>query len=256
MAWSQQIPALLVSTAAGIVVTKGGIEGSADAALVRTSLAAPRSRWRWPPVRPRYWRCCQDFRRCRSWCWPGWPVAAHGCATSIRRWRRLRRGGRGGNGVDRTADRRTLCAWTRCGWSWATGCSRWPAATARGLAEQIKVCARAIASEMGFVLPPGAHPGRPIPLPADSYLIRIKEIEAGKGGPQSTMLLAMDPKGSASGLPGETTREPAFGLPALSISPSVKEEALFRGCTVVDPPSVLTTHLTEVVRENMAELLS
>ncbi len=55
---------------------------------------------------------------------------------------------------------------------------------------------------------------------------------------------------------GEVTREPAFGLPALWIDPALKEEALFRGCTVVDPPSVLTTHLTEVVRETMAELLS
>ena len=55
---------------------------------------------------------------------------------------------------------------------------------------------------------------------------------------------------------GEPTREPAFGLPALWIDPALKEEALFRGCTVVDPPSVLTTHLTETVRENMSELLS
>ena len=69
------------------------------------------------------------------------------------------------------------------------------------------------------------------------------------------MLLAMDPKG-AMPVQGEPTREPAFGLPALWIDPALKEEAMFRGCTVVDPPSVLTTHLTEVVRENMAELLS
>jgi flagellar biosynthesis protein FlhA len=66
----------------------------------------------------------------------------------------------------------------------------------------------------------------------------------------------MDPKGGTPTLQGEPTHEPAFGLAALWVDPALKEEALFRGCTVVDPPSVLTTHLTEVVRENMAELLS
>ena len=93
-------------------------------------------------------------------------------------------------------------------------------------------------------------------LAADHYSIRVKEIEAGCGDLRPTMLLAMDPKGGAPALQGEQTHEPAFGLPALWIEPALKEEALFRGCTVVDPPSVLTTHLTEVVRENMAELLS
>jgi flagellar biosynthesis component FlhA len=50
--------------------------------------------------------------------------------------------------------------------------------------------------------------------------------------------------------PGEKTVEPAFGLPALWIDAARKEEAMFRGCTVVDPASVLTTHMTEIVREN------
>jgi flagellar biosynthesis protein FlhA len=66
----------------------------------------------------------------------------------------------------------------------------------------------------------------------------------------------MDPKGGTPAVQGEQTREPAFGLPALWIDASLKEEAMFHGCTVVDPCSVLTTHLTEVVRENMADLLS
>ena len=70
------------------------------------------------------------------------------------------------------------------------------------------------------------------------------------------MLLAMDPAGATPPISGEETREPAFGLPAMWIEPETREEAMFRGCTVVDPPSVLTTHLTELVRENVAELLS
>jgi flagellar biosynthesis protein FlhA len=66
----------------------------------------------------------------------------------------------------------------------------------------------------------------------------------------------MDPAGGVPDMPGEKTTEPAFGLPALWIEASQREEALVRGCTVVDPPSVLATHLTELVREMMAELLS
>ena len=66
----------------------------------------------------------------------------------------------------------------------------------------------------------------------------------------------MNPLGGMPDVPGEQTREPAFGLPALWIEQDMKEQAMFLGCTVVDPPSVLTTHLTECVREAMSELLS
>jgi flagellar biosynthesis protein FlhA len=123
------------------------------------------------------------------------------------------------------------------------------------LTEQIKSLRRSIAAEMGFVLPPVRIQDN-MQLSPDSYVIRIKEIEAGRGELRPTMLLAMDPKGGVPDLPGERTDEPAFGLPALWIEPVRKEEALFRGATVVDPASVLTTHLTEVVKQCMAELLS
>ena len=123
------------------------------------------------------------------------------------------------------------------------------------LTEQIKGLRRAIASEMGFVLPPVRIQDN-MQLPANEYVVRIKEIEAGKGELRPTKLLAMDPGGAMPALEGEETREPSFGLPALWIEPELKDEAMFRGCTVVDPPSVLTTHLTEMVRENVAELLS
>jgi flagellar biosynthesis protein FlhA len=57
-------------------------------------------------------------------------------------------------------------------------------------------------------------------------------------------------------LPGEETTEPTFGLPAMWISDTFREEALFKNYTVVDPPTVVTTHLTEVVKDNMPEMLS
>jgi flagellar biosynthesis protein FlhA len=68
--------------------------------------------------------------------------------------------------------------------------------------------------------------------------------------------MAMDPRGGQIQLPGEHTKEPAFGLPATWIEEGLREEATFRGYTVVDPATVLTTHLTEVLKDSMADLLS
>jgi flagellar biosynthesis protein FlhA len=70
------------------------------------------------------------------------------------------------------------------------------------------------------------------------------------------MLLVMDPRGEDISLPGETTHEPTFGLPAMWVEENNREEAMFRGYTVVDPATVITTHLTELIRDNMSELLT
>ncbi|MFQ5468121.1 MAG: FHIPEP family type III secretion protein, partial [Kiloniellaceae bacterium] len=112
-----------------------------------------------------------------------------------------------------------------------------------------------LAQEMGFVLP-SVRIQDNLQLPANTYVVRVKEIESGRGELRPGMLLVMDPKGEQIPLSGEETIEPTFGLPAMWVDDSVREEALFRGYTVVDPPTVITTHLTEVVKDNMAELLS
>ncbi|MFQ5955992.1 MAG: FHIPEP family type III secretion protein, partial [Kiloniellales bacterium] len=123
------------------------------------------------------------------------------------------------------------------------------------LTDQIKALRRQLAQEMGFVLP-SVRIQDNLQLPANTYVIRVKEIEAGRGELRPNMLLVMDPRGEKIPLAGEETTEPTFGLPAMWIESGAREEALFRGYTVVDPPTVITTHLTEVVKDNMAELLS
>ncbi|MFA7429838.1 MAG: flagellar biosynthesis protein FlhA [Rhodospirillaceae bacterium] len=123
------------------------------------------------------------------------------------------------------------------------------------LTDQIKALRRALAVEMGFIMP-SVRIQDNMQLPANTYTIYIKEVEAGRGDLRPSQLLVMDPRGEDITLAGEKTREPTFGLPALWVDPANREEALFRGYTVVDPPTVITTHLTELVRENMAELLS
>ncbi|MDI9408569.1 MAG: flagellar biosynthesis protein FlhA [Candidatus Pacebacteria bacterium] len=123
------------------------------------------------------------------------------------------------------------------------------------LTDQIRALRRQIASEIGFVMPPVRIQDN-LQLPANSYVVRVKEIDSGRGDLRPNLLLVMDPRGEPIALPGEMTKEPTFGLPAMWIAESHREEALFRGYTVVDPPTVITTHLTEVIKENMADLLS
>ncbi|TCH98659.1 flagellar biosynthesis protein FlhA [Roseococcus sp. SYP-B2431] len=123
------------------------------------------------------------------------------------------------------------------------------------LTEQIRGLRRSIAQEMGFVLP-SVRIQDNLDLPPDTYILRVKEIEAARGVLRPPLHLAINPEGGTPDMPGEKTSEPAFGLPALWIEEKLRDEALMRGCTVVDCAGVLATHLTEVVRENMSELLS
>lgn len=123
------------------------------------------------------------------------------------------------------------------------------------LTDQIKALRRQMAQDLGFILP-SVRIQDNLQLPPNNYVIRVKEIEAGSGELRPNMLLIMDPRGETISLPGEDTIEPTFGLPAKWVDEASREEALFRGYTVVDPPTVVTTHLTEVVKDNVAELMS
>ncbi len=123
------------------------------------------------------------------------------------------------------------------------------------LTEQIKGLRRQLATDLGFVMP-AVRIQDNVQLSSNTYVIRLKEIEAGRGDLRADKLLVMDPKGKPITLMGEPTMEPTFGLPALWIDPTRREEALFRMYTVVDPPTVITTHLTELVKDNLPELLS
>ena len=123
------------------------------------------------------------------------------------------------------------------------------------LTDQIKGLRRQLAADMGFVMP-SVRIQDNLQLPANGYVIRVKEIEAGTGDVRPGLLLVMDPRGEAITLPGEATTEPTFGLPAMWIDAANRDEAMFKGYTVVDAQTVLTTHLTEVIKDQMPDLLS
>lgn len=93
-------------------------------------------------------------------------------------------------------------------------------------------------------------------LGANAYVIKVKEVEAGSGKVWSGQYMVMDPAGGQVKLPGTHTTEPTFGLPATWIDAAIKEEASMKGYTVVDAATVLSTHLIELLKNNMAELLS
>jgi flagellar biosynthesis protein FlhA len=123
------------------------------------------------------------------------------------------------------------------------------------LTDQIKGLRRQLATEMGFIMP-SVRIQDNLQLQPNEYVVRIKEIQAGRGDIRPNMLLIMDPRGDNINLPGEKTVEPTFGLPAMWVDVVHREEALFKGYTVVDAPTVVTTHITELVKDNMPELLS
>ncbi|MFI4963820.1 MAG: flagellar biosynthesis protein FlhA [Caulobacterales bacterium] len=125
----------------------------------------------------------------------------------------------------------------------------------RRLTDQIKALRRTLAADYGFVMP-SVRILDNMRLPSQGYAIRIKEMEAGTGEVRLGHMMAMDPRGGQVELPGEHIREPAFGLPATWVDENLREEATFRGYTIVDPATVLTTHLTEILKENMPDLLS
>jgi len=108
---------------------------------------------------------------------------------------------------------------------------------------------------MGFVMP-AVRILDNVQLEANAYVIKIKEVEAGGGKIWAGQYMVMDPAGGQVKMPGTHTTEPTFGLPATWVEAELKEEASLKGYTVVDAATVLSTHLTELLKGNMAELLS
>src|SRR5690606_7261107 len=123
------------------------------------------------------------------------------------------------------------------------------------LTDQIKALRRQLATDSGFRMP-SVRILDNMAFQPNTYAVVVKETEVGRGDLRPEMLLVMHPSGERVDLPGEGTREPAFGLPALWVDKGLRDEANFRGYTVVDAPTVITTHLTEAIKENIPELLS
>jgi len=122
------------------------------------------------------------------------------------------------------------------------------------LLNRVKMIRRQIALEMGLVVP-AVRIRDNMQLQPNNYSIKLKGIEIGNGEIYHDRFLAMDPGMVSQKVEGLETVEPAFNLPALWIEEAKREEAEFAGYTVVDAPSVVATHLTELVKRYASELL-
>ncbi|MGQ9575392.1 MAG: flagellar biosynthesis protein FlhA [Thermoguttaceae bacterium] len=112
-----------------------------------------------------------------------------------------------------------------------------------------------VASEIGIILPKVRIRDN-LQLDQHQYRIKIADVPVATGAVQPGMLLAMDSGMTTGQVPGTPTTEPAFGTPALWISPAVREQAEMYGYTVVEPGAVIATHLTEVIRKHADEILT
>lgn len=122
------------------------------------------------------------------------------------------------------------------------------------LVERIRSLRRQFAIDYGFIVPP-IHIRDNVRIKPGQYRLLLRGSVIGQGELKSHHLLAMDPGNAASPIPGTATKEPAFGLDAVWINEGEKERAQFSGYTVVDLPTVIVTHLTELIRANMHEML-
>jgi len=122
------------------------------------------------------------------------------------------------------------------------------------LLKRIKGLRKKFALDVGF-LPPSVHIRDNLELRPNGYVITLKGVEIGRGEAYSGMYLAINPGHVTNALPGPTTHDPAFGLPAVWVDAAVRDQAQTFGYTVVDASTVVATHLNHVMQTHASELL-
>jgi flagellar biosynthesis protein FlhA len=124
-----------------------------------------------------------------------------------------------------------------------------------GLISRITALRKQLSRDLGMVVPP-VRVRDDFALEPHEYVIRLRGSERARGQVRTECLLAVPAQPDAPPLPGEEAREPVFGLPARWIQPDQQLQAETRGYTVVEPPAVIATHLSETIRRHAAEILS
>ena len=256
-----QIPALIVSTAAGILVSKAGVSGSADKAVMTQLSGYPKALGMSSAV-----MCLMAFL-------PGMPLIPFvtlGAGAGYLAYKSSQK--------HKQQEIRQVIEKKQQELQEAAPPAEEPisqvlkmdelrlelgygligmanGAESQALTDQIKALRRQLASEMGFVMP-AVRIMDNVQLHANDYVLKVKEVEVGRGVVYPKQFMTMDPTGAEISLPGIKTQEPTFGLPATWVDGSLREEAAILGLTVVDPATVISTHLTEIIKANMDELLS
>ena len=122
------------------------------------------------------------------------------------------------------------------------------------LLNRVRALRRHLSAEFGFLIPP-VHISDNLRLHPREYVISLRGIEVARWRLEGTQMLAVSGDPNRRPLAGRETREPAFGVPAVWIAPALEEQAIAAGYSVVDAPTVITTHLGEMIRRHAHELL-
>ncbi|SFM07590.1 flagellar biosynthesis protein FlhA [Methylobacterium pseudosasicola] len=260
---ASQVPALIVSTAAGILVSKAGVKGSADKALGKQLAHYPKALGMSAavmfliallpgmPMLPflllgggagyAAWRTNKTAKEAPPLDSEGVPMDAKAvAAAAVAKEETV-------TDLLKLDDLKLEMGYALLALVNGEGQDR--------LTDQIKALRRQLAAELGFVMP-SVRILDNVQLDANSYVVRVKEIEAGTGRIFPGQFMAMDPMGGQVQLPGQHMLEPTFGLPATWIDASLRDQAQLKGYTVVDAATVVSTHLTELIKAHVSELLN
>lgn len=260
-----QVPALVVSTAAGLLVSKAGIEGATDRALFGQLSAYPTALG------------MSSFLMVAMGLLPGIPMLPFLLLSGITgsaSWFLSRRNmeQQQADAVEQPTDsaEEVLATPKQHAADIMTSAPQLDAIRiemgygllallnqekGHRITDQIRNLRQQMAEDLGVIIP-SVRLQDNLHLEANEYVIRVKELEAGRGELRPNCFLVMDPDGKSITLNGEHTREPSFGLPAMWITEIEKNQAQILNYTIVEAPTVLTTHLSEVIKDNMWDLLT
>jgi flagellar biosynthesis protein FlhA len=255
-----QIPALIVSIAAGLLVSKGGVAGKTGAALGDQLGRYPKAfalvggllaLLAFIPGLP-----FLPFAGLASLCgWLAWQMMRRGWARQAQELAQKILGEQQAEAGDEPIARSITIDAIRIELGYALLPMINDDNAEPRLDDQVRALRRQLASDYGFVLP-SVRILDNVSLGANDYVVYVKDTEAARGQLRIDKLLVINQSGGDSGLNGEATCEPVFKLPALWVDRSLREEAGLRGMTVVTCGTIVTTHLTEVVKANLPDLLS
>uniref|UniRef100_UPI003B51E925 flagellar biosynthesis protein FlhA n=1 Tax=Roseovarius indicus TaxID=540747 RepID=UPI003B51E925 len=253
-----QIPALVVSLAAGVLVTKGGTKGAANEAVLSQLSNFPKALF-----------MAAGLTLCVGLL-PGFPlsiffplaaaIAALGYFVNAAEQKRRRDAA-----AEESRAKEPVLSESEAisdllkvdDLRLNLGSALVPLITSvdAALPGKVKSLRNLFIQDFGFVLPP-VRIKDDAGLPSHEYSVELQGVETARGEVRPLMMMVIDPSGKDITLPGIRTREPTFGLNAVWVDDSRASEAEMQGLTVVDPESVITTHLTEVIKEHMPEILT
>lgn len=252
-----QIPALIVSLAAGIVVTKGGNRGPANASVLSQLGGHPKA------------LAIASALMFAVALLPGFPVlvfVALGALLGVLAWHlskenaareaaERRRAAESEQGERKELSAEDLLKLDAIRLELSPQLIPLVSSVGSTLSQKVKNLRQMFALEYGFLLP-SIRIKDNSEVPDNHYILLVEGVEVARGMVRPGASLAINPDGQRADIHGEKTREPTFGLPAVWIDQARSDEAVAKGYTVVDPESVILTHMTESIKENLPNLLT